>query len=86
MWGLRIVLALAFTFFGLQKFPSGTMWVRLFARIGVGQWFRYVTGVVEVVGGILLLVPRATIPAVGLLVCTMIGALLVHVFVVGLGP
>lgn len=62
------------------------MWVPLFGRIGLGQWFRYTTGIVEVGAGILLLIPQATWVAVALLTCTMIGALMVHVFVVGLGP
>ena len=85
-WVLRIGLALLFVFIGIQKFPAGTMWVRLFARIGLGQWFRYLTGIVEVCGGILLLIPHATALAVALLASAMIGALLVHVFVVGIGP
>lgn len=62
------------------------MWERLFGRIGLGPWFRYVTGIVEVGGGVLLLIPRATVPAVALLACAMIGAILVHLLVVGIGP
>jgi putative oxidoreductase len=86
VWILRAALAVAFVFAGAQKFPADTMWVRLFARIGLGQWFRYVTGIVEVAGGLLLLIPRATAPAVALLTCTMAGAILVHMLVVGVGP
>ena len=87
-WGLRIFLALVFVYAGIEKFPSapGAMWVKVFADIGLGQWFRYVTGLVEVLGGSLLLVPAATILAVPLLACTMVGALIVHVVVVGTGP
>lgn len=84
-WGLRLFLALVFVLAGLDKF-TGAMWVRVFNDIGLGQWFRYFTGVVELVGGCFLLVPRATIVAVPALVCTMAGALLVHLTVVGIGP
>lgn len=84
-WALRLFLALVFVAAGLDKF-MGPMWVRVFNDIGFGQWFRYFTGVVEVLGGVLLLVPRATPVAVPLLVCTMAGAILVHVTVVGIGP
>ena len=86
-WGLRLFLALAFVFAGVQKFPSApnAMWVRIYADIGLGQWFRYFTGIVEVLGGVLLLVLTATVVAVPLLVCTMVGALIVHVVVVGIG-
>lgn len=87
-WALRLFLALVFVYAGLEKFPSApdAMWVKVFADIGLGQWFRYLTGIVEVLGGCLLLVRRATIVAVPVLVCTMAGALLVHLTVVGIGP
>jgi uncharacterized membrane protein YphA (DoxX/SURF4 family) len=85
IWSLRILLALAFVFFGLIKFPSdeGSMWVRTFDRIGFGQWFRLFTGGVEVIGGGLLLVPRATPIVLVLLAPTMVGALLTHIFIFG---
>jgi uncharacterized membrane protein YphA (DoxX/SURF4 family) len=88
IWSLRILLALAFVFFGIIKFPSddGSMWVRTFERIGFGQWFRYFTGVVEILGGVLLLVPRATLIVVVLLAPTMVGALLSHIFIFGFQP
>jgi putative oxidoreductase len=84
-WVLRLFLALVFVYAGLDKFQSA-MWVRVFNDIGLGQWFRYLTGIVEVLGGCFLLVPRATVVAVPVLVCTMAGALLVHLTVVGIGP
>jgi putative oxidoreductase len=88
IWTLRIILALAFLFFGLIKFPAGdgSLWVHIFNLIGIGQWFRYFTGAVEAVGGLMLLVPRATPIAVALLAPTMVGALLTHVLLVGLQP
>ena len=85
VWALRVFLGLVFVAAGVDKF-LGPMWVRVFNDIGFGQWFRYVTGIVEVLGGCLLLVPRATVVAVPALVCTMAGALLVHLAVVGIGP
>jgi putative oxidoreductase len=87
-WALRIPLALIFLFVGVIKFPAnpGSPWVRIFDLIGFGQWFRYFTAVVETLAGVLLLVPRATPIAVFLVAASMIGAILVHIFVVGLGP
>src|SRR5262245_34819945 len=71
-----------------MKFPDadGSPWVRVFEQIGFGQWFRYVTGVVEVAGGVLLWLPRATTLAVVLLVPTILGALLTHLLVIGPQP
>jgi putative oxidoreductase len=83
-WTLRVLLALVFVAAGVDKFV-GPMWVRVFNDIGFGQWFRYVTGVVELLGALLLLVRPATMIAVPMLICTMLGALLVHVTVVGVG-
>ena len=62
------------------------MWLRIFDQIGFGQWFRYFTGVVEIAGALLLLVPATRMWGAALLACTMCGALLVHVFVMGISP
>ncbi len=53
----RIVIALAFAAFGTFKLTGAPMMVHEFAIIGLGQWFRYVTGATEVCGAVLLLVP-----------------------------
>jgi putative oxidoreductase len=86
LWTIRILLAALFLYQGIDKFSERRLWLRVFEEIGFGQWFRYFTGVVEVAGALMLLVPQATFVAVGLLGCTMIGALLVHVLVIGVGP
>ncbi len=87
VWILRIALALNFVIIGFVKIPGSIhpMWVRLFERIGFGQWFRYVTALVEIIGGMLMLVPSATLVSALLLASTMVGALLVHIFVIGIG-
>ena len=83
---LRILLAALFLYQGVDKFSERRLWIRIFEEIGFGQWFRYFTGIVEVSGAALLLIPKTTLVAVGLLVCTMVGALLVHFLVIGVGP
>ena len=80
------MLAALFLYQGIDKFSERRRWLRVFEGIGLGQWFRYFTGVVEISGAVMLLIPRTTLVAVGLLVCTMIGALLVHLLVIGVGP
>ena len=83
-WVLRAGVAVAFVLFGVDKFPSspGAEWVRFFAQVGLGQWFRYATGVVEIAGGALLLIPAAANVGLMFLVCTMAGAVAIHVFVI----
>jgi uncharacterized membrane protein YphA (DoxX/SURF4 family) len=55
----------------------------MFQQIGAGPWFRYSTGVVEVLGGILVLIPRTATTGLALLACTMAGAVLILIFVIG---
>jgi hypothetical protein len=59
-WALRVVLGIAFLLIGATKFAGIANTVAYFEAIGWGQWFRYLTGTVDVVGAVLLLVPRYT--------------------------
>lgn len=81
---IRALLTLAFGAAGIAKLMGAEMMVHTFDAVGFGQWFRYVTGLIEVGSAIALWVPGLTVYAAGLLVCTMIGALLAHATVLGL--
>jgi putative oxidoreductase len=78
-WLIRGSVAVGFLWFGLDKFPShpGSQWVVLFQQIGFGAWFRYFTGCVEVLGAVLVLIPRAARAGLILLNCTMAAATLI---------
>jgi len=84
-WVIRAGVAAVFVMFGAEKFSSspGSHWVTLFERIGAGVWFRYFTGVVEVLGGVLVLIPSAATAGFALLACTMAGAAIILAFVLG---
>ena len=71
---------------GGAKLAGVPMMVGIFDQIGLGQWFRVVTGLVEVVGAIALLVPATTAFAALLLAITMIFAVLTHLFIIGGSP
>src|SRR5258708_34863922 len=62
------------------------MMVQLFAQIGVGQWFRYLTGGLEGLGAVALLVPALAELGALLLVLVMIGAVGTHLVVIGGSP
>lgn len=66
---------------GFAKSSSDSYWVRLFADIGLGDWFRFLTGALQVAGGLLFLLPRTVYPAAMLAGSTMIGAVVVHMLV-----
>jgi putative oxidoreductase len=57
------------------------MWVQVFDEIGLGQWFRYLTGAMQVAGGILLLFRKTMTAGAGMLASTMLGAALVDAFI-----
>src|SRR5215831_15110004 len=57
-WMLRAVVALLFICVGSNKFAARSPWIQIFAQIGFGQWFRYFTGVLQIAGGLLVLIPR----------------------------
>jgi uncharacterized membrane protein YphA (DoxX/SURF4 family) len=61
----------AFLFIGWGKFAGGTEWVGIFQQIGFGQWFRFFTGVVEMLGGLLVLIPQMATGGYALLAVTM---------------
>lgn len=86
LWALQIVLALQFAMAGLAKVFGEAAMVEMFATIGVGQWFRYVVGALEIAGAVGVLVPRFSgLAALGL-ICLMIGAVLTNLFVLGASP
>jgi hypothetical protein len=70
---------------GSKLFGAAAM-VAMFDAIGIGQWFRYVTGVIEVSSAVALLVPSFAIFGAVALVATMIGAVATHLFIIGGSP
>lgn len=83
LWGLKLLLAAAFLSAGGLKLLGHPMMVETFAHIGTGQWFRLLTGALEVAGGAGVLFPVLAPFAAVLLVCIMLGAVTTHLFVIG---
>ena len=80
---IRVILALAFFAAGSAKLAGVEMMVATYETIGVGQWFRYLTGIIEVGSAVLLCTPGKQAWGAALLVCTMIGAVLTHLIILG---
>jgi uncharacterized membrane protein YphA (DoxX/SURF4 family) len=60
--------------------------VQEFDIIGLGQWFRYLTGTIEVVSAVLLLIPSVATYGAAALAVTMLGAIAAHLFIIGGSP
>jgi putative oxidoreductase len=86
LWVLQIAGAGMFLMVGFLKLSGNPQLVGLFEAIGLGQWFRYLTGTLEVVGAILLLIPRTSGLGALMLAGVMICAVVTHVFIVGGSP
>jgi putative oxidoreductase len=80
---LRVILTLAFVGAGGGKLVGVEMMVMTFDQIGFGQWLRYLTGLIEVLGVALLWMPRKQVIGAALLGGTMVGAVMTHWFILG---
>ncbi|MEM9227630.1 MAG: DoxX family protein, partial [Verrucomicrobiota bacterium] len=83
-WILQLVVAFVLLQTIPFKFSGAPETVALFKAIGAEPWGRYVVGVFELVGGVLILVPKTI--WLGALVSgfTMLGAVLTHLFKIGI--
>ena len=80
---LKIFAGLVFLCAGLAKLAGAEMMIHTFDSIGIGQWFRYATGIIEAGSAILLFVPHLRLIGASLLACTMVGAIIAHLFIIG---
>jgi uncharacterized membrane protein YphA (DoxX/SURF4 family) len=86
LWLLQVLGAAIFFMSGWMKLSGNEQMVQMFNLIGVGQWIRYATGLIEFGSAILLLLPAFSGIGALLLVPIMIGAILTHLFVIGGSP
>jgi uncharacterized membrane protein YphA (DoxX/SURF4 family) len=84
-WMMRLGVAIVFLIAGVEKFSANpnSHWVSMFNWIGLGEWFRYFTAVVEIVGAALVLLPQTVTIGLSLLAVTMAGAAVIVFFVLG---
>ena len=75
VWLLAIVQAAAMVDAGSSKFQSFAGWSGWFVKFGYPWWFSPVVGALEIVCGLLLLVPALSAYAAAILLVIMAGAL-----------
>jgi uncharacterized membrane protein YphA (DoxX/SURF4 family) len=79
LWAAQILLAAFFLFVAAGSKLAGSHGaVQEFSAIGLGQWFRYLVGIVELAGAIALVTPGLAGPAAAWLAADMAGATIVN--------
>jgi putative oxidoreductase len=80
VWVCAIFLAVAFVLVGILKLegPSAVRWTERFVNWGYPANTQYVVGVLEILGGLGVLIPKWRRAAAAILVGLMIGALGTH--------
>ncbi len=78
-WVIAVLLCLAFLGAGAAKLTSQPMMQQEFAGFGYPLWFMFVTGLIEIAGAVLVVIPRTSRIGAGLLICVMVGAIFSHV-------
>jgi uncharacterized membrane protein YphA (DoxX/SURF4 family) len=81
LWVLQVLIAAAFIMAAVTKVTAYPQAVHTFDQIGLGHWFMYLIGSLELAGAIAVLIPRlcglAGLAFVGLLIGATITELLV---------
>jgi putative oxidoreductase len=81
-WVLRLAVAALFLFAAYMKLSGQPMMIEEFAKVGLGDWFRIFTGLVEVVGAVMVLYPALTAWGALLLFAVDIGAFYAQLFLI----
>lgn len=83
-WLLRVVVAAILVQTLYFKFTGAAESIYIFKTLGMEPYGRIGSGIIELVASILILIPRATLFGALLGLGVMIGAILSHVFVLGI--
>ncbi|MCU0325472.1 MAG: DoxX family protein [Spirosomaceae bacterium] len=83
-WLLRIIAAVILLQTLYFKFTGHPESVELFTKLGVEPWGRIGTGVIELITGILLLIPATAFIGGFLGMGLMLGAIASHLFAIGI--
>jgi uncharacterized membrane protein YphA (DoxX/SURF4 family) len=74
LWVVTVAVGLGITLAGTIKLAASESWIELFNGWSYPIWFMYSVAVLEVLGGLTLLIPRFATYAAGVLALIMAGA------------
>jgi putative oxidoreductase len=75
-WVVLVITSLFFIMSGSQKLSGAEQMVILFQDLGYPIWFRFAIGTIEVIGAVLLLIPRTSLYSAATLGVLMSGAVI----------
>ena len=84
LWVLRIIPALIMLQTLFFKFSASAESVYIFSTLGVEPWGRILSGVMELIAGILLLIPGKTVYGAIIGMGIMAGAIMAHLTMLGI--
>jgi putative oxidoreductase len=86
LWVVQAFGAILLLISGLVKLSGAEQVIETFHAVGFGQWFRYVSGLIDFAAAIVLLIPPLAGIGALLLVPMMIAAVLTQLLIVGGSP
>ena len=86
LWCVQAFLALVFVSASWAKLMGQPEMVALFTAVGLGPWLRHVTGILELTGAVLIMVPKTRRLGAAVLATVMLGALTAHLFILHVSP
>ena len=77
-WVLSVLLTLAFMIAAIPKLLGAHAWILKFVNWGYPRWFPFAVGALELLGGVVLLIPKLARYGALVLAVIMIGAGYTH--------
>ena len=84
IWVIKIIAVVILVQTLFFKFTGASESVFIFTKLGIEPFGRIGSGVVELIASILILIPRTTLIGALLGFGTMLGAIVSHIFVLGI--
>lgn len=84
IWVLRLVAAVILLQTLFFKFSAAPESVYIFSKLGMEPWGRIGTGILELITGILLLIPATTVFGALIASALMVGAIFFHITKLGI--
>lgn len=86
LWVLQVFTAVTILGAGWSTLTGAAQAMAVFDALGAGDWFRYLTGALQVAGALGLLIPRLAGLSALALAGLWLGAIATHLFLIGGNP